>query len=361
MLNYKIFFSILLLLLSIFIGLGSLEIMLRFIIKKDEWTITKSFNVLRNFKHTYSIENLYYADYENVLYERNNYGLRDNCNNIKDINILTIGGSTTDQKYVDLKYTFQSELGRLISKEVGKKICVSNAGIDGHSSFGHILSFKHWLPLIKDLNPKYILLYIGINDANFEKSINSKDLNYSSGDFKSFVKQLYIVQELLPLYRYLRDGISNEGFKYASHKPKKYFIKDYKIKKISKETPLKAQRNAIIFEKRLIEILKHIYALNSQPICVTQPHLFVKKQNLNYVGLPNIINNYSGLDFDYSLNLINEIMKKYCNDGYIEINKEDFKNLHFYDGTHTTKEGSLLLGKKIFEQMSLQKKLEIFR
>lgn len=357
----KIFVSILLIFLSILLGLTSLEITLRFTMKKNEWTITKSFNVLRNFKHTYSIEKLYDSDDTYVSYERNNYGLRDDCDNIKSINILTIGGSTTDQKYVDLEYTFQSELGRLISKRVGKKICVSNAGIDGHSSYGHILSFKHWLPLIKDLKPKYILLYIGINDANFELNITSKDLNYSGGDFKSFVRQLYIVQELLPLYRYVRDGISNKGYKYASHNPKKYSIKDYKITKINKETPSKAERNSKIFEKRLIEILKHIYALESKPICVTQPHLFVKKQNLNYVGLPNIINNYSGLDFDYSLNLINEIMKKHCNDGYIEISKEDFTNLHFYDGIHTTKEGSLLLGKKIFEKMIFQKKIEIFR
>ena len=45
-----------------------------------------------------------------------------------------------------------------------KNFKIANAGIDGQSTVGHIWNFKNWLINIKDLNPKAIIFYIGIND-----------------------------------------------------------------------------------------------------------------------------------------------------------------------------------------------------
>ena len=42
--------------------------------------------------------NDFYENSQTISYSRNNYGLRTNCQNMEDIDIVSIGGSTTDQR-----------------------------------------------------------------------------------------------------------------------------------------------------------------------------------------------------------------------------------------------------------------------
>ena len=53
--------------------------------------------------------------------------------------VLTIGGSTTDQRYVNEGATWQDNLDRLIPK-----YDFINGGIDGQSSYGHLISMRLW-------------------------------------------------------------------------------------------------------------------------------------------------------------------------------------------------------------------------
>ena len=53
------------------------------------------------------LNNLYESDSDYINYSRDKYGLRGNYNSIDNINILTIGGSTTDQRYITDSLTFQ--------------------------------------------------------------------------------------------------------------------------------------------------------------------------------------------------------------------------------------------------------------
>ena len=66
---------------------------------------------LLNFNALYSADikinpNDYYPSDYDISYSRNAYGLRVNCQNPKSINLVTIGGSTTDQRYIDIENTF---------------------------------------------------------------------------------------------------------------------------------------------------------------------------------------------------------------------------------------------------------------
>ena len=63
--------------------------------------------------------------------------------------------------------TFQEILEYNLSENLNRKICVSNAGVDGHSTYAHLISFDSWFPIIDQLNPDIYLLYVGINDAFF--------------------------------------------------------------------------------------------------------------------------------------------------------------------------------------------------
>ena len=300
------------------------------------------------FQYQYDISNLYESNYSKVNYERNKYGLRDDCTSPKEIEILTIGGSTTDQIYVPFEHTFQKVLQKkmkLINPNFG---CVTNAGIDGHSTWGHIFSFEKWFPMIPDLNPKYILLYIGINDTYFKRTEGPKlgydVLNRPSN--KDFFKNFEIVQLLMPIYRYLKPSSDKIGF--AGHRKKIYIVDDYNINKLNNKTKYLSKINSEAFRDRLKIILNNIKKLDATPICVTQPHRYTKIKNETTYGVANIMGEgFSGLDFDYSITEINLIINNLCGKNTLDLYNHDFSDEHFYDGIHTNERGSIEIGNAI--------------
>ena len=188
----KAIYNLGLFLISTLIGFLCFELSLRLFETNDDWSVNKKANILRNVSYQYDLNGLYPSDTDIVDYKRSKFALRDDCRDPSDIAILTIGGSTTDQRYVDFKHTYQKILQNRLQNNLGKNGCVTNAGVDGHSTWGHIFSFEHWFPLIPNLSPDYVLLYIGINDTNILKPdapIAGFDLN-TNNSIKSWLKQL---------------------------------------------------------------------------------------------------------------------------------------------------------------------------
>ena len=100
-------------------------------------------------------------------YSRDSYGLRGLGSKIKDIRIVSVGGSTTDQRYIDDRDTWSEVLERCVSNS--NTVEVVNAGVDGQTTFGHLKSLQQWLSKIDGLQPQYLLFYVGINDWFLKK------------------------------------------------------------------------------------------------------------------------------------------------------------------------------------------------
>lgn len=345
--------SVLIFTISILIGILLIELVLKFQNKNDPWLIVNEANILRNFEFSYDISKLYTSNEKRADYKRNEFGLRDNCKSNKDIEILTIGGSTTDQRFVPFKFTYQSVMQKKLKEHDLSFGCVSNAGVDGHSTWGHIFSFKNWFPLIPDLNPKYVLLYIGINDANFYvmKSPNlCCDTNNNKG-YRSYLKKFEIVKGLLPIYRLLKSkGFlgKNKSAAYSGHVGSNYSKSDYTEHNINKKTASLSYDNSLAFQSRVENILEYILDMGALPICVTQPHRYlIEKENQIY-GIPNVLGEgFSGIDYDYSIRSLNTVLKNLCGTSIIDLYNHDFKQEHFYDGVHTTSLGSIEIGEQI--------------
>ena len=121
--------------------------------ESNKWLDAQSIGVIRNRSVVYSTN--FYEVEGSIIYNRDEYGLRDDCDP-EEINILTIGGSTTDQRYIEFNETFQEILEYNLSENLNRKICVSNAGVDGHSTYAHLISFDSWFPIIDQLNQTFI-------------------------------------------------------------------------------------------------------------------------------------------------------------------------------------------------------------
>src|ERR1700724_3629416 len=99
-----------------------------------------------------------------ITNSRDRYGFRGGAGDPGQIDVLVLGGSTTAERYIDDKDTWTAQLeGRLRQSDC--PITIANAGVDGYSTVGHIASFAGWFDRGPGLKPRFMLLYLGINDA----------------------------------------------------------------------------------------------------------------------------------------------------------------------------------------------------
>jgi hypothetical protein len=201
------------------VGIIILELIFGSWLRKDPCKSAVELNIIRNSLIYYDVENIYGKELLKSTYTRDSNGLRGYCANPKDISILTVGGSTTDQRYIPDGMTYQDVLQKLLSNKYDTLICVSNAGVDGHSTFGHLASFQNWFPLIVDLNPKFFLLYIGINDAGFRFISNTgydeRD-NRIQSKLQNTLKDNSAIYSMLKSLRNLLHSLT-DIFVYAGH------------------------------------------------------------------------------------------------------------------------------------------------
>ncbi|CAA7612481.1 SGNH/GDSL hydrolase family protein [Magnetospirillum sp. SS-4] len=124
-----------------------------------------------------------YPDGREFTYRRDSWGFRGNGIDPAAIDILTVGGSTTNQLYLPDELTWQAVAAARLA-ERGKPVGIANSGIDGQSTVGHLFNFETWYPAIPGLKPRIVLAYVGINDAMI--GVNSTDTLAFSSIFKWF-------------------------------------------------------------------------------------------------------------------------------------------------------------------------------
>ena len=99
-----------------------------------------------------------------IISTRDQWGLRGSHKTLAEIDVLTVGGSTTEQRFLDDTATWQAVAQRELALR-GKPLVLANAGVDGQSTVGHAFNFDYWFPLLPELHPKTVLFYVGINDV----------------------------------------------------------------------------------------------------------------------------------------------------------------------------------------------------
>lgn len=103
-------------------------------------------NLILNERYEFSANNLYKTNEKSITYTRDRYGLRGDYPKTSQIDILTIGGSATDQRYLSDDKTWQVVIEKNFLTQ-GNRISVVNAGVDGQTTRGNIENFKYWFCL----------------------------------------------------------------------------------------------------------------------------------------------------------------------------------------------------------------------
>ena len=104
-----------------------------------------------------------------ITYARDHNGFRGPYETPAKIDILAMGGSTTNEQYVAEEKAWVGVLRQNLAA-AGRPLTVVNAGVEGHSTVGHLKSFELSFPRIPGLKPRFVIAYIGLNDVVLEKA-----------------------------------------------------------------------------------------------------------------------------------------------------------------------------------------------
>jgi len=319
----------------------------------------QNLNIIYNKKINYNLRGIYEWENDKILYSRDKWGLRGNYPSTDKINILTVGGSTTDQHYISDGYTFQDIMQNKFFQNK-KNIFIVNAGIDGQSTYGHIHNFRYWFPKISGLKVDYILFYVGINDFYIKHKNSYDDLILKEKNLKNLIKSKSVIYDIFRMTQGvlfanaygLNHNISNEinEFSFSNWVSKPYLNNHYDLM----EEKLKS------YEKRLNILCDETYNIGAKPIFVSQS----SRRTYHYldnklIGIPFFANldgkKINGLDYRIMIKMMNTSLKKVANERnaiFIDLENElefDLKN-DFYDNSHNTPQGSIKIGHYLYEK-----------
>jgi len=311
-----------------------------------------------------------------IFYRRNNNGYRiANDSNNELFKILTIGGYTTDQRFISEGDTYQD----YIQSKVSKDFQVINAGVDGQSSYGHLMSLKKWhSKVLERKEVKKIVFLLGVNDIRLVDSSNNRlnnlyDKRGTITRLRIFLKKKSFIYEKASQLKekFINESQSADGINNLGHGIKNpTFLKEHQLPKF-RNLELGEELNdyKLLIEKLAITSNKlfskaDIYFVQQQdPKCKYKNknstsytiRTILNKESHNQSNNENLLNYCRKLGQIYlaqdkALNSKNIKFKTYTIKMYID---SPIPDNGFYDGLHTNPFGSNILGKYLYRKIFL--------
>jgi len=326
-------------------GIAIMEVVWRVSYAND---IRFSVNVLADTQYNTDVSTLYNADNNIISYSRDKYGFRGEYSQIEDIDILAIGGSTTDQRHIDDKKEWIYILANSPVLQ-GLDITLVNAGVDGQSSFGHIKNFDLWFSKIDSLQPKYILFYIGLNDF-YNNANNPYDDLGQVETIKAVIKgsfSYYIYRLIKGIIMAKAHGIGHKAINYQAVKTTTTPL----LEEGEYEPLMRTGLDAYL--GRLKILVEKTRELGATPVFITQRTMKHWEENNQVIGIDEKYSygniDHNGVDNHYMEKLLNDTTMSICKDrsDSICINLASdiyFEQNDFYDFIHNTPSGAAKIG-----------------
>ena len=285
------------------------------------------------------------------IYKRNYHGFRGDEIDPSLIKAVIIGGSTTDERYKPEKLTITNNLNSLLKKK-GYNFKITNAGIEGQTTVGHIYNFKNWFPRLKNFSPKLYIFYIGINDYPFEPDQDEYDI-YGGG--YGHIKNPEAIEVFLDNFKsnsffYDKLRILKQKY-YLTSRTEKYDhnffdskkLQDYEYINYNKALELHDIKKLKIKHKKIIsKYLNRVKILNN----------YVTKKNSTAVFINQVM--FDGLKNE-KLFILNYSLIEYCKDANIHCIdlaiKLDGKINYWFDRNHTTGLGSKIIAETVINDL----------
>ncbi|MBI5163491.1 MAG: hypothetical protein HY985_06280 [Magnetospirillum sp.] len=274
-------------------------------------------------------------------YRRDHWGFRGTATDPARVDIVTIGGSTTNQLYLPEAQTWQAATQRALG-EHGKTVTIANAGIDGQSTVGHLKNLELWLPAVPGLKPHFVLAYVGINDTHITGPAVDL-LEHSS--WSKVAKQKSAL---------LRLAATVQGTLKARKAKLNHQAVDFATATWTGQPnyPDPATLPTLTFpdryKARLIRMAELIHQMGAVPVFVTQVRGDARRHGDGWEGLAAAAG-LNGLDHQRLLARFNAATLEVCAEqGIVCLDlagEVEFSDGDFYDHVHNTPQGAEKVGR----------------
>lgn len=288
-----------------------------------------------------------------------------------DLQILTIGGSTTECFFLDDNKAWPAILDSLFEK----KHWVGNLGRSGLNTSHHILTLEKGLDQYGDLD--CIIFLTGINDLN-------RDINQSQGvkiDQRSLFDQTFMYREngasgllgKLALVKKIKEVKKNMSNKRDDDRVQTVTGSNYQQwrenrKSASKilDTIPKLDRELIAYAGKISSLIDLCLGRDIKPIFLTQPSLYSENpsessKSLCWMGGIGNYQSEQGRPY-YSLKVLHQLLEEYnqvvrdvCDQrgvSFVDLAEIiEPKSAYFYDDCHFTNTGARLVAQLIYESI----------
>jgi lysophospholipase L1-like esterase len=266
------------------------------------------------------------------------------------LTIVAIGGSTTQSFFISDGLTWTDRLAARLKREF-PTVWVGNAGLDGHSTFGHLVLLDDY---IVPLRPKVALFLIGLNDVDrsdlsaYEReTIRGRwSLESPMSLVKSLAAHSELVSTLLNLdrsYQAFQRGLINRPIDLRQREM-------LDVDEAALDGYVRRFDNAALaaYRDRVNALVDRTRAAHIEPVFVTQPMLLGSGvDDVTGVDLARVRANtqdQSGAMYWRPLELYNDVVRQMGKGrGVLVIDLArglPKSSTFFYDFTHYTIEGS---------------------
>jgi lysophospholipase L1-like esterase len=294
-----------------------------------------------------------------ITNSRNSLGLRGPdtpADFSSKLSVITIGGSTTECRFLDDNKTWSARLGEILQDEF-PNVWVNNAGLDGHSTYGHSVMLNDH---IKKLRPKMVVFLTGVNDIendgpSFFDKLNTKN---SFPDLSHFIlNNSEVINAVVNIWRGARAWHFNNTTQRARVPGQ---MGNLVLTESEINNRLDVQKKFLDqYHTRLLALADTCKSNNIMPVFLTQPCLYGPgRDSVTGVdlSLAKVEDGMNGELLKAILDQYNAEVKKaaekvgaHCIDLAAAMPRN---SLYYYDQTHFTNEGAELVARVVADSLS---------
>lgn len=302
-----------------------------------------------------------------IRYSTNNMGFRGDSliqpKPISEYRIFLVGGSTTENLFVDDEFGFEKQIQNVLQNESGDRTFkVLNAGKSGDATPDHLAMLSH---RIVHLQPDLIVLFPGINDLN--RLAGKYDyLHYPVAstetqrtwivDLKFFLSNFQVVRRVINILNKDEGNSRTSIFLKTNYADK---VKEVQALPLNPEFP---ELDFSIYERNLISFIGMCKSQGIDLLLLTQTHTWdsMEKDNLDFrhwmVGIGQ--ERYNPEDLAASLNGMNLRLKNIAEREQVPV--LDLEQLipksieYYYDDCHFNKQGIITSSELVAKQIQSQ-------
>ncbi|HVR71092.1 MAG TPA: SGNH/GDSL hydrolase family protein [Vicinamibacteria bacterium] len=186
----------------------------------------------------------------------------------RHLTLVAVGGSTTECLYLTDGASWPERLGEALAPHF-HRLWVNNAGLDGHSTFGHLLLLDQ---VLRRLRPKVLLFLVGLNDAGRELPTGREVATGRAPLVHRLARHSAIVANALDIGRHLEARELSLGHREVdlAHTPQRVADRPRAQALLDRHR----ERSLPGYRSRVREMVRLARAHGIEPVLLTQPALY---------------------------------------------------------------------------------------